>query len=214
MWKNILTTACLLFALAGQAWGQTAAECFKSMPDSLTPLLTPVNKADFIDFLASNMKANVANRFGKNSEMTHLSDDYVRIRMTAQSSWQMKLLPLSDSTKVACIVSTVYAPAGDSEIHFYASNWESLPTDSFLALPRLTDYLALPDTLRDNKVRDLARQADMLLQVADLSARGDTLTFTFTTPDYMDAEAVQTLSPYIRKTRQLVWQGGKFQPVD
>lgn len=32
---------------------------FVALPDSLSPLLTKVNRADFGDFLASNMKAEV-----------------------------------------------------------------------------------------------------------------------------------------------------------
>ena len=43
-------------ALMGAApiMGQTAKDCFKSMPDSLMPLLTQVNRADFIDFLEAS----------------------------------------------------------------------------------------------------------------------------------------------------------------
>ena len=39
-----------------------------------------------------------------------------RIQMTPQSSWQMKLLATSDSTKVICTVSTACAPACDSDV--------------------------------------------------------------------------------------------------
>ena len=37
---------------------------FIAMPDSIAPLLTKVNREDCVDFLASNMKAEVKNRFG------------------------------------------------------------------------------------------------------------------------------------------------------
>ncbi len=56
------------------------------MPDSLSPLLTKVNREDCIDFLESKMKAQVENRFGKKSEMTDLSKDYIRMQMSAQST--------------------------------------------------------------------------------------------------------------------------------
>ena len=81
------------------------------MPDSICPLLSAVNRADFIDFLESKMKAEVTNSFGGKSEMTELAPDYIHVKMTPQSSWQMKLLPVNDSTKVVCVVSTVCAPA-------------------------------------------------------------------------------------------------------
>ena len=80
--------------------GQTAKDCFKAMPDSLMPLLTQVNRADFIDFLESDMRAEVTNRFNRKSEMTRLTKDYIRIQMTERSSWQMKVLPLNDSVRV------------------------------------------------------------------------------------------------------------------
>ena len=86
---------------------QEAKTLFVNMPDSLSPLLTKVNREDCIDFLESKMKAQVENRFGKKSEMTDLSKDYIRMQMSAQSTWQMKVLALNDSTNVICTVSTV-----------------------------------------------------------------------------------------------------------
>ena len=38
----------------GSLSAQLAKTCFTNMPDSLSPLLTAVNRADFIDFLESN----------------------------------------------------------------------------------------------------------------------------------------------------------------
>lgn len=106
-------SAFLILAFIG--WGylqaQEAKTCFKNMPDSICPLLSAVNRADFIDFLESKMKAEVTNSFGGKSEMTELAPDYIHVKMTPQSSWQMKLLPVNDSTKVVCVVSTVCAPA-------------------------------------------------------------------------------------------------------
>ena len=64
---------------------QEAKTLFVNMPDSLSPLLTKVNREDCIDFLESKMKAQVENRFGKKSEMTDLSKDYIRMQMSAQS---------------------------------------------------------------------------------------------------------------------------------
>ena len=48
-------SAFLILAFIG--WGylqaQEAKTCFKNMPDSICPLLSAVNRADFIDFLES-----------------------------------------------------------------------------------------------------------------------------------------------------------------
>ena len=55
-----------LFSLASLQ-AQEAKTLFVNIPDSLTPLLTKVNREDCIDFLESKMKAQVENRFGKKS---------------------------------------------------------------------------------------------------------------------------------------------------
>ena len=53
-----LLLICLMFcSLMVQA--QDLKSLFVAMPDSLSPLWTEVNRADFGDFLASNMKARV-----------------------------------------------------------------------------------------------------------------------------------------------------------
>ena len=87
----------------GSLSAQLAKTCFTNMPDSLSPLLTAVNRADFIDFLESKMKAEVTNRFGGKSEMTELTPDYIRVQVTPQSTWQMKLLSVNDSTRLSVL---------------------------------------------------------------------------------------------------------------
>lgn len=203
---------CLAFIGLGALQAQEAKTCFKNMPDSICPLLSAVNRADFIDFLESKMKAEVTNSFGGKSEMTELSPDYIRVQMTPQSTWQMKLLPVNDSTKVICTVSTVCAPACDSHINFYTIDWKELPAASYLpALPAMDDFIIqAPDTVDIYEYQAARRQADMLLVKTDLSAKDAALTFTFTTPNYMEKEAAEKLKPFIRRPIAYTWNQGKF----
>ena len=214
MMKKLTMFLCLACVWMCSLQAQEAKTFFKNMPDSLSPLLTAVNRADFIDFLESKMKAEVTNRFGGKSEMTELASDYIRIQMTPQSSWQMKLLATSDSTKVICTVSTACAPACDSDVHFYTTGWEELPASSFLTPPVMKDFLLLPDTGMDYEVRDAGEKADMLLMKAELSAKDNALTFTFTTTDYMDKEAAEKLKPYLRRPVVYVWKEGGYKLRD
>ena len=92
------------------------------------------------------MKAQVENRFGKKSEMTDLSKDYIRMQMSSQSTRQMKVLALNDSTNVICTVSTACAPACDSSIRFYTDDWKPLTTSLFITLPVMGDFLNAPDS--------------------------------------------------------------------
>lgn len=212
MIKKLSIILCLAFIGLGALQAQEAKTCFKNMPDSICPLLSAVNRADFIDFLESKMKAEVTNSFGGKSEMTELSPDYIRVQMTPQSTWQMKLLPVNDSTKVICTVSTVCAPACDSHINFYTTDWKELPAASYLpALPAMDDFIIqAPDTVDVYEYQAARRQADMLLVKTDLSSKDTALTFTFTTPDYMEKEAAEKLKPFIRRPIAYTWNQGRF----
>lgn len=212
MMKKLSAIIGLVFVCLASLQAQQAKTCFINMPDSLSPVLTSVNRADFIDFLESKMKAEVANSFGGKSEMIELSPDYISVQMTPQSTWQMKLLSVNDSTKIICTVSTVCAPACDSHINFYTTDWKSLSASTYLSgLPALGDFIAeAPDSVDIYEYQEARRQADLLLMKADLSSKDSVLAFTFTTPDYMNKETAEKLKPFIRRPITFIWKEGKF----
>lgn len=191
-------------------WAQEAKTLFVNMPDSLSPLLTKVNREDCIDFLESKMKAQVENRFGKKSEMTDLSKDYIRMQMSSQSIWQMKVLALNDSTNVICTVSTACAPACDSSVRFYTDGWKPLTESLFITLPVMDDFLNTPDSAGVYEFDEVRRSADMLLMKADFNKENTELTFTLTTPDYMSKEAAERLKPFLRRPIVYHWKNGTF----
>lgn len=189
---------------------QEAKTLFVNMPDSLSPLLTKVNREDCIDFLESKMKAQVENRFGKKSEMTDLGKDYIRMQMSEQTTWQMKVLALNDSTNVVCTISTACAPACDSSIRFYTSDWKPLPTSTFVTLPEMNDFLNAPDSTMIYDFNEASRSADILLMKADFNKENAELTVTLTTPDYMSKETVEKLKPFLRRPIVYQWKNGAF----
>lgn len=213
MKKSTLTLLLFILGISSSfsVGAQEAKTVFVNIPDSLCPLLSSVNRADCIDFIESKMKAQVTNRFGGKSEMTELSPDYVSLQMSDASNWQMKLLPLNDTTKVVCAVSTVCAPACDSHIRFYTTDWKELPATDFLpSVPQMNDFFTSSDST-DYDFIDARLQADMTLMQAELSKENGTLTFTLTTPEYMEKETAEKLKPFLR--RSIVYtQGWEVYP--
>lgn len=191
---------------------QQAKQYFVSMPDTILPLLTEINRADCIDFLESNMRAIVTNRLDGKSEMTKLTDNYIAIKLSEQSSWQMKVLALNDSTQVICTVFTACAPACDSHIKFYTTQWESLSLADYIqTMPTLSDYLPqLNESDYDIQTLNAVKQADLLLIKMQLSADDNTLVCSFDTPQYMEKNAAQKLTPLLQKPIVYNWNSGKF----
>lgn len=194
------------------ASAQDMKSVFIAMPDSITPLLTKVNKEDCVDFLDSHMKAEVKNRFDGTAEMKVLTEDYTLVQTSEIGTLEMKLLPVNDSTKVVCMVKTVCASGCDSDVRFYASDWsKELNAASFLQRP-LADAFFLPnDTLSDEGIF-IRKKADMHLMKASLSKDAPTLTFIYTTPDYLNQEDKEKLLPHLRNEPVVLeWKDGKFK---
>lgn len=191
---------------------QNMKSVFVAMPDSVTPLLTKVNREDCIDFLDSNMKAVVKNRFGNVAEMKVLTDDYVLMQTSEVGTLEMKLLPLADSTKVICMVKTVDVPVADSSVRFYTSDWsQQLDVKEFLQLPSMDAFFLPNDSLKDEAILT-RKKADMHLMKAQLSKEDTSLTFTYTTPDYLNEEDREKLLPHLRKEPIVLrWSEGKFR---
>ena len=210
MRKVLLIVVSVLCGISASA--QDMKSVFIAMPDSITPLLTKVNKEDFVDFLDSNMKAEVKNRFDGTAEMKVLTEDYTLVQTSEIGTLEMKLLPVNDSTKVICMVKTVCASACDSDVRFYTSDWsKELDAASLLQRPSADVFFLPNDTLSEEGVL-IRKKADMPLMKVSLSKDVPTLTFIYTTPDYLNQEDKEKLLPHLRKEPVVLeWKDGKFK---
>ena len=210
MRRRLLIIVSIFCALSATA--QNMKSVFVSMPDSIAPLLTQTNKEDCIDFLDSNMKAVVKNRFGNEAEMKALTENYALMQTSPVGTLEMKLLPVNDSTNVVCMVKTVCASACDSEVHFYTSDWsKKLDAKNFLQTPEADAFFLPNDTLTDEDAL-IRKKADMHLMKVSLSKDDASLTYIYSTPDYLNEEDREKLLPHLRKEPVVLrWQDGKFR---
>ena len=204
------------FTLTASLQAQEVRQAFINMPDSILPILTKVNRADCIDFLDSHMRAIVKNRFDQQSEMTRLTKDYIAMQLSPQSHFEMKLLPVTDSTHIICTIQTICSNACDSRIDFYTDDWVALDKKEFITLPSQSDFvpetipLQVADTL-PTPWEVLRNEADILLMQASLADSTSTLTFQYTTPGYMSKPSATQYVPLLkRKSISYEWKNGKF----
>ena len=131
----------LLAIMVAMMIGQASAEdlmirdVFKQMPDSLMPYLSQNNRLDFIDFIDSNMKAEVSNMTGGTSEMTALTGDSLSIRMSEALRVDMMLLnldePVDSIRQVIVFVETFLADSiyGESVCKTFTVDWKLVTRD-------------------------------------------------------------------------------------
>ena len=124
--------AMLFASITGQVSAQELKmrDVFRQMPDSLMPYLTQNNRLDFIDFIDSDMKAEVTNMMGGVSEMTALTDDSLSIRMSDALRVDMLLLdldvPVDTIRQVVVFVETFLTDSiyGESVSKTYSIDWQ------------------------------------------------------------------------------------------
>lgn len=130
--KRLLFFIALAACVSGMSAQQTIRDLFREMPDSLMPYLSQNNRLDFIDFLDSNMKAEVKNQFGGTSEMTALTDDSLSIRMNSALRVDMLLEPLQEPmdtvSQVIVFVETFLVDSlyGESSVRYFTPDWKLL----------------------------------------------------------------------------------------
>ena len=125
----------------------------------------------------------------------------------------MKLLPMNDSVSVICVVRTYQGPVADSSVSFYDTAWHELPTSRFLDLPSESQFYA--DSVlaaKSEEWQNVRAKADIYLYKAKLSADNTTLSFSYTTSDYMDKETAEQLKPFLKPTPLVYkWEDGRFR---
>lgn len=214
MKKNIFIFAIAAFLMSPLS-AQTAKQLFRAMPDSILPLLTANNRADCTDFMDSKMKAEVDNVFKEKTQMTDMTNDYIALRLSEASTWQMKLLPMNDSIKIICVINTVEGPVADSRIAFYSTSWVPYKTENYIKLPTIDDFFKVPETNDENdsvftQYTNARHKCDMCLVKMDLSKEGNSLTATFTTPYYIDKTAIKEMKPFLCDVIKYTWGKQKF----
>ena len=122
----------------------TVRQLFIEMPDTVVPYLTRNNRLDFIDFMDSNMKAEVTNLLGGKSRMTALTADSLSLQLNESCRMDLLLLRVQHSSDgllqkpndlpadtlqhVLCLVRTLKGDAGmeESSVVFYTTAWHRL----------------------------------------------------------------------------------------
>lgn len=211
MKRILIALVCLMGGMPITA--QTMKQLFIAMPDSVSIVMNKMNREDCVDFLANKMKARVQNRFDKPAELLTLTDDYLLANPTANATWEMRRLPVSDSTFVVCMVTTVAGPLKDSRIRFYSTDWKELPLSRFVTnIPTADDFYLIPtDSSKADTLRTLRQQALITFLEARLSPQDNSLSFYYNTPEHMTPEDAARIKAYLRKKPvRYEWKEGKY----
>lgn len=139
MMKSTLIVILLLLSFGSSAQTEMS-QVLKQMPESVVPYLSANNRLDLIDFVDSNMKAEVHNLFDGKTELVKLTPQYAAFSLNEAVRMEIRLLdvfePVDSANQLICLVRTYGSgDVQDSQVEFYSVNWRKLDTATYIELP-------------------------------------------------------------------------------
>lgn len=213
---NRLTQALRLLALpllaltaAAPAAAQPIDTIFPHAPASVLPLLDGNARLDLLDLYNYGLPARAENAFGGTSQLLAKRPTYLRMRMTAISDWELKIVDNGRDT-LLCTVHTLREPYVHSDIAFHSISWTPLR----MTLPSLalSDFLLSADPLPERTVAEWQSRLAPLPVEAHWSPDDTRLVFTLSIDKLTEAQRKEII-PYVRP-RTYGWVEGRFTAVD
>lgn len=192
--------------------GQNMAPVFTAMPDQYIPQLENEWRKDLIDLYNSGKEARLQNTMNGFSVLKKLTDNYLLLQVTDESTVEMKLFPLVNNTNIICVVNTVNGPVPDSRIAFYTTEWKPLDMAD-LFTPVSSEWFVKENVDKKSEAyQKAAVYLDMNLIKYTLSPDSFTLTATYNTPLYLGKEERKLVAPFLKETPKVyTWEKFHFK---
>lgn len=178
---------------------------FASAPKEVLPLIDRTSRLDMLDLYNGHLEAKTENIYGGQSEMICKTRDYIKVRCSESSFWQMKLLPAGHDTLIVC-VHTLLMPEAASTISFYRHDWHvqkrEMPRIEFSQFVQANSGLSV---YRKQALMEQMRVQNYLAALSD-STTDLTISLDLSSLQVADREDAQRLfHPITYK-----WIGGKY----
>ena len=192
LYFSVIASFCIFISYA-----QDAASVFIDMPRNKIMLLADESRKSMVDLYTSGSQAKMTNVFGGESILTELTSDYLKLQLTDQNTFELRLLPSSgDSDKVVCVVRTACAPVCDSRIEFYSLRWEAMSAEELMPVFNSEVFLNDKDSGSEARTNALTALETSFFKY-ELNAANTNLTVSYTTPFFPGKEEREQLAPYL-----------------
>lgn len=191
----------------------TVRQAFADVDVPALDLLTPTMRGDLLAYHDAGASREVVNALGGMSSLEQpVTDSYVSCIITPVSKATVKVLSCGKED-VAMLIYTIAGEgqAADSQLMFFDSNMKELRPEKFIKLASIDDFI---DTPHDRDGAMLKKELLGLIPFPTVeyvaSPDNDGLTARLTVADYMGAENLHRLKPYLRPEVKYSWNGKKF----
>lgn len=188
-------------------------DILSKIPDTLLPYLSHNNKLDLIDFIESGMTASVTNGFEEQTQLTKLTDNYMKISLSQSSYIEMKLLDAHEKSsqydKVLCVVFTIGEKQLSSTIKFYTPNWEPINIIPNPIENNADKLIIHPENMNTDEFNTLKKSILPITIYANLNDKEDELTIGISPLNIHSEEEIKVRS--LLKPITLKWHELHFK---
>ncbi|MDO5570739.1 MAG: DUF3256 family protein [Bacteroidales bacterium] len=204
-------TSIILILFSVSAFSQNISTLFEIMPDEQLIQIDTNRRKDMYDLKKNGKDSKMLNKLGGYSEITNLTDDYLKLQVSQNSTFEMRILDSIQGGKILAVIKTVCAPSCDSEISFYNSVWQRIPQNEIFVKPSVKDFL-LESTLADDSLtNEIIKVADInFLNMSFVDGKPE-ISVTIPFEELLPEEEIKFIKPYIKETPLfLEWKEGRF----
>lgn len=199
--------ACFLLCLCSMtAAAEPIDSLFAKVPREVLPMFDRTARLDMLDLYNSKLAAKAENTYGGQSEMRRKTDDFIELRLTDVSTWQMKILPIEQDTIICCLLS-IEAMGTTTSISYYNQNWKPINTPS--PAPQFADFISRTSdipSLRKSALCNILRQQPI---AASLSYSTRTIAFAISTEGLTPSEQ-EEVRPLLHSVTY-TWENGQWR---
>ena len=185
-------------------YAQKMSDIYPLIPDSLSLLLTKDNRIELVDNYLNNKEAKIKNKLRGDSELKVLTEDYMLLQTTSNTTLEVKLLPVNEYYNIICLIQTYCSSACDSKISFYSVDWKPLKNNYFNFDPK---FFILSGT----ECEKTQNMLDAVTVKYVIEKDGLSLIAASTTEEYMGEDTYNDIATCIKKDITYQWIDGKFR---
>ena len=188
-----------------------ARDIFEKLHTSSLEILSPSTRLDMLDYWDADSIYKASNAMEGLSWLEQVKPDYLKVRVTSVSQFEIKILP----EKKGKVVMTIYTvgddvQAQDSQVKFYDENLVELPTDKYLVMPQVKDFFEIPKGSA-TKMKEIEEMIPFPTIAFSANPDNDNLEARLTVEQYINQDDWNIARLFAKPSITLEWKKGQYK---
>lgn len=189
----------------------TARNVFERIHTSALEILPKSTRLDMLDYWDVDSVYKASNAMEGLSWLEKVTPDYLKVKVTSVSEFEIKILP----EKTNKIVMTIYTvgddeQAQDSQIKFYDESLTELDREKYLILPQIKDFFDIPKG-STTKMKEIEEMIPFPTMAFSANPENDNIEVRLTVSQYINQDDWNIAKLFAKPYITLEWKKGRYK---